>query len=76
MAKGDLVAELTSKSRDRLKASQFGLPGRRYPVEDASHAKNAKARAEQQYEKGNLSASDKAKVDRKANSVLGNDKKK
>ena len=70
------MAELTSKSRDRLKASQFGLPGRRYPVEDAAHAKNAKARAEQQYEKGNLSAGEKAKVDRKANDVLGAGKKK
>jgi hypothetical protein len=69
------MAELTTKSRDKLKASQFGLPGRRYPVEDAAHAKNAKARAEQQYEKGKLSASDKAKVDRKADAVLSSKKK-
>ena len=68
------MAELTTKSRKQLDAAQFALPGRRYPVEDAAHAKNAKSRAEQQFEKGGLSAADKKKVDRKADSVLAKGK--
>ena len=69
------MAELTSKSRKQLDASQFALPGRRYPVEDVAHAKNAKARAEQQFEKGGLSAAEKKQVDRKANNVLAGKKR-
>ena len=66
------MATLTEKKRDSLKDSTFGLPEeRKYPMPDKSHARNAKARASQQEEKGNLSESDKAKVDRKADKVLG-----
>lgn len=55
-----------------MKSSTFGLPGKRaYPMPDASHAANAKARASQQYNAGNLSASSKAKIDAKANRKLG-----
>ena len=38
---------LTAKRRDALPASDFAVPGRRYPVEDASHARNALARVSQ-----------------------------
>lgn len=49
----------------------FGLPGsRKYPMPDKSHAANAKARASQQYNKGRISASTKAKIFAKANTVL------
>jgi hypothetical protein len=66
------MAELTEKKRDRLKESTFGLPEeRKYPMPDKSHARNAKARASQQEEKGNLTSSEKAKIDRKADRVLG-----
>jgi hypothetical protein len=66
------VAELTEKKRDSLKSSQYGLPEeRKYPMPDKSHARNAKARASQQEEKGNLTASEKSKIDRKADRVLG-----
>jgi hypothetical protein len=41
------MAKLTSKSRSKIKKSNFALPGRRYPVEDASHARNALARVSQ-----------------------------
>ena len=64
------MSRLTSKARDALKPSQFALAGKKYPIEDAAHARNAKARAEQQYEKGELSAADKATIDRKADSKL------
>jgi hypothetical protein len=65
------MAVLKAKARNKLKASQFGLPGeRKYPVNDKSHAANAKARATQMVKKGKLSPSAKAKIDAKANRVL------
>lgn len=38
---------LTASSRNALPASDFALPGRRYPIEDASHGRNALARVSQ-----------------------------
>ena len=68
------MAKLTEKKRDSLKSSQFGLPEeRKYPMPDASHARNAKARASQQEEKGNLTKSEERKIDRKADEVLPKD---
>lgn len=65
------MATLSEKKRDSLKSSQFGLPDeRKYPMPDASHARNAKARASQQEEAGNLSATDKKKIDTKADRIL------
>lgn len=49
--------KLTAKSRDKLKSSQFAGPDRSYPIQDRAHAANAKARAVQQFEKGNISKS-------------------
>jgi hypothetical protein len=66
------MATLDEKKRDKLKGSTFGLPDeRKYPMPDKSHARNAKARAAQQVKQGNLSKSDEAKIDRKADRVLG-----
>jgi hypothetical protein len=65
------MATLSEKQRDKLKASQFGLPEeRKYPMPDKDHARNAKARAAQRAEQGNLTKSEKAKIDRKADRVL------
>ena len=65
------MATLNEKKRDSLKPSQFGLPDeRKYPMPDKSHARNAKARASQQEKKGNLTSSEKAKIDRKADKIL------
>ena len=38
---------LTAKSRNKIKEENFALPGRRYPIENASHARNALARVSQ-----------------------------
>lgn len=71
------MTKLTAKKRDTLKKSQFGMPGeKKYPMPDASHAANAKARATQMVNKGKLSESAKSKIDAKANKVLGNKKNK
>lgn len=66
------MAKLATKARNKLPKSEFGLPGeRKYPVNDKAHAQNAKARATQMEKKGKLSPSSKAKIDAKADKVLG-----
>lgn len=40
-------AQLRTAERNRLPASAFALPGRRYPIHDLSHARNALARVAQ-----------------------------
>ncbi len=65
------MGKLTTKARSDLPAKEFGLPAKRaYPMPDASHAANAKARATQQVNAGNLSPSQKATIDAKANKVI------
>lgn len=71
------MAKLTSKQRKDLKSSDFALPKeRKYPIEDASHARNAKARASQQEKKGKISKATEQKIDKKANAKLKKGKKK
>lgn len=71
------MAKLTSKKRNSLPKSDFGLPGeKKYPMPDKSHAANAKARATQMEKKGKLSESSKEKIDAKANKILGKKKVK
>jgi len=63
--------KLTAKARNVAPRPEFGLPGaKKYPMPDKAHAANAKARATQQVEKGNLSPSAKSKIDAKANKIL------
>lgn len=66
------MAKLKASQRNALPKQAFGLQGsRRYPMPDASHAANAKARASQMVKAGKLSPSSEAKIDAKANKVLG-----
>ena len=65
------MAELTTRRRKSLPKSEFGLPEEhKYPMPDKSHARNAKARAAQQRNEGNLTANEQEKIDRKADRVL------
>ena len=65
------MAELSTKSRDKLPAKAFAEPGKRaYPIEDKPHARNAKARASQAVKAGRMSKTEAAKIDRKADVVL------
>lgn len=64
------MAKLTTKQRNKLPNSTFAGPNRSYPIPDKAHAANAKARATQQYEAGNLSKSARDKIRAKANKVL------
>lgn len=70
------MAKLTTKARNALPKGNFAGPDRSYPVPDRSHAANAKARAQQQYDRGGLSKGQLAKIDAKANRVLKGAKKK
>ena len=65
------MAELNTKSRDKLPDKAFAEPGKRaYPIEDKPHARNAKARASQAVKAGRMSKTEAAKIDRKADTVL------
>lgn len=65
------MGKLSSRSLNKLRSNQFGLPGsRRFPMPDKAHAANAKARATQMVKAGKLSASSKAKIFAKANRIL------
>lgn len=65
------MAKLTTGERNALPASQFALPGGRFPIPDSSHAIDAKARATQGVNAGTLSPAERVIVDRKANAKLG-----
>jgi len=64
------MAKLSTKSRKALPKKDFAGPDRSYPVNDRSHAANAKARATQMVEAGKLAPSTASKIKAKANKVL------
>lgn len=71
------MAKLTTKRRKSLPKSEFGMPGqRKYPMPDKAHARVAKSYASKEANAGKLSRSAEAKIDRKADKVLGKRKGK
>lgn len=64
------MGTLNAKQRKAIPTSKFAGPDRSYPVNDKSHAQNAKARATQQVNAGKLAPSTAAKIKAKANKVL------
>jgi hypothetical protein len=65
------MAKLTAAKKNAEPKKEFGLPEeRKYPMPNASHARNAKARASQMEHQGKLSAADKKKIDTKADHIL------
>ena len=70
------MSKLTTKVRNKLPKKDFALEGeRKYVVSDKAHARNAKARASEMYNKGKLSKSEMEKIDAKANRKLGKKKR-
>ena len=68
------MAKLSKSERDKLPASKFAEPDKRaYPIEDASHAKNAKARASQAVKAGRMSKAEESKIAKKADNVVKKD---
>ena len=66
-----IAVKLTTAVRNKIATSQFAGPDRSYPIPDRAHAANAKARATQQENAGNLSAEQAARIKAKANRKLG-----
>ena len=65
------MTKLTKEQRDDLPDSAFGLPDERaYPMPDADHARNAKARAAQQEARGSITRAEERRIDRKADRIL------
>ncbi len=58
------MAKLKAATRNKLPASSFAGPDRSYPIEDASHARNALARVSQ-HGSPELKAKVRAKVRRR-----------
>ncbi len=70
-SKESVMSKLSSAARDKLPASKFAEPDKRaYPIEDAAHAKNAKARASQAVKAGRISKAEEGKIDKKAEAVI------
>jgi len=77
------MAKLTTRARKDLPKKDFGLPGKvdkdgknkagrgSYPMPNKAHARVAKAYASKEENAGNLSPANKAKIDRKADKILG-----
>ena len=64
--------KLNAAARAAVPAKEVGMPKqRKYPMPDASHAANAKARATQMVKRGKLSPASAARIRAKANAVLG-----
>lgn len=64
------MSELTAAMRNKIPTKEFAGPDRSYPVPDKAHAANAKARATQQEDKGNMSHAEAETIRSKANRVL------
>lgn len=65
------MATLSAAVRNRLRSTQFGMPGqRKYPMEDRAHQIAAKGRANQMVKKGKLAPSTRDKIVAKANALL------
>lgn len=65
------MARLTAKTRSKIPTGKFALPGRRFPINDKTHARVAKSYASRMVKKGQLSGGQKATIDAKANRMLG-----
>ncbi len=68
------MAELSAGARKKLPAKDFAEPDKRaYPIEDKSHARNAKSRASQAVKAGRMSKAEATRIGKKADEVLEGD---
>lgn len=64
------MARLTAARRRTMKKGQFALSGRRFPINDAKHARLAISGASRAYHAGNISRAQRDSIDRKARAKL------
>ena len=55
------MAKLTAKTRNKIPGKDFAVAGRKYPIENKSHAENALARSSGKSVAGEVRAKVKAK---------------
>ncbi|MFT8718650.1 hypothetical protein [Acetobacter sp.] len=65
------MSRLTAAERDALPDTAFALPGRRYPIPDKTHARDALARASEFHHRGELTDAEYETIVRRAKEVLG-----
>jgi hypothetical protein len=66
------MPHLSTAARNALPDILFGLPEQRaYPMPDANFARNAKARAAEEFNRGNLTAAERQRIDHKAEAMIG-----
>jgi hypothetical protein len=71
------MSKLTAAVRNKLPKREFALPSeRKYPIENKSHARNAKARASEMEHKGRISKATEERIDARANKILHKGRKK
>lgn len=64
------MSKLTTAQRNALPDAAFALPGRRYPIPDATHAQDALARASEMLHNGHLTQDEYNTIHQKAEDVL------
>jgi hypothetical protein len=65
------MSKLSSKQRKNLPQSDFALSGRRYPIPDAAHARDALSRASAAYNAGHISKANYDHIKAMADKKLG-----
>lgn len=69
------MSKLLTRIRNSIPPKEFGLPEeRKYPMEDKAHARNAKARASEEYNAGHLTKAQEERIDHKADRKLHGEK--
>lgn len=64
------MAKLSAKARASLPRSTFALPGRRFPIPDANHARAALSGATRAYHAGHITKEQAAAIRAKAQRKL------
>lgn len=64
------MAKLTTAARKRIPSKEFAGPGRSYPIPDKSHARNALARASEEFSRGRLTEEEYKRIRSKAHAKL------
>ena len=64
------MAKLTAKQRRALPVSDFAGPNRSFPIEDRTHAIDAKARTTQPVKPGSMTPGEAAKIGKDADAVI------
>jgi hypothetical protein len=62
---------MTPEARSNLPASSFAGKDRSFPVNDNIHARLALSGASHSYNVGNITATEKERIDKQANRMLG-----